>query len=344
MVTFTDLRAWRSAKLTEASKDLRSDLKILERAKDDLEDKTLPESWSGLSRLFAGIRQTGLVSSMDEHIEAVRTFEFEIFYQADEVKKIETEVADIDTDAKAAEFSVDGDGYLEDQKKPPTFHSRWEAEEYGTSRHDAAQPLAERITAVFEAAYDVDRALLRARPRSTLGQEVPTDVVDPEVSRDWETMDDEERRKVLERIANRLADQYGIEDFEIRFEDLEDEDGDGTDDNPSTDSHGSWSEDDRVLRIDINDVDDPATISTIAHEVRHAAQHKYVDDYPDLPPGVDPDEVEDWDENFDDYVDPDDDFDGYRDQPVESDAREAGDDYVRDYDGDDLDDDREAVR
>jgi hypothetical protein len=345
MVSFGDLGSWSSDGLSRASTNLRADLKVLEKAKDDVDEQAVPGSWLGLSRIIAEARKNALVSAMDEHIEAVRTFEFEIFVQADAVKEIETEVDAIVADARREEFDISYDGTVTDVKKPPVFHHRIEAEEYGEGRRNQGQALADRVAKVVQAGYDVDSALVAARPVDTLGQDQPNDVVDPQVARDWDTMSDEERRKVLEHIADQIAAGYGVDDFEVRFEDLEDADGDGKDDDPTTDSHGSWSEDDHVLRIDLNDVDDPGIIGTIAHEVRHSAQNKYVDDYPDLPPGIDPDEVEDWKENFDDYKTSEDDgFDAYWNQPVEEDAREAGDGYLRDYDGDDLDDDREAVR
>ncbi len=174
-------------------------------------------------------------------------------------------------------------------------------------------------------------------------------------------MSDDERRATLEEMAETLADDYGLDDFEIRYEDLEDEDGDGADDDPQTNSHGSWSDDDRVLRIDVNDLDDPAIINTMAHEVRHAGQHENVrdadpglidqalidaglkDDPFDPPPGVHREQVEDWRDNFDDYQRAEDDFDDYWNQPVEADARESGEDYLDDLTGEDLEEHREAA-
>jgi hypothetical protein len=86
--------------------------------------------------------------------------------------------------------------------------------------------------------------------------------------------------------------------------------------------------------------------------VRHAQQHKAVDDLPwwwwedyHGPPGVSQEEVESWEDNFDDYkTSKDDGFDAYHDQPVEADARETGGTYLDDLDKDDLERIREEAR
>ncbi|HSU02741.1 MAG TPA: hypothetical protein VLK03_09350 [Nocardioides sp.] len=96
----------------------------------------------------------------------------------------------------------------------------------------------------------------------------------------------------------------------------------------------------------------PTIVGTVAHEVRHAQQHQAVDDLPwwwwedhDGPPGVSQEEVEAWEENFDDYqTSQDDGFDAYHDQPVEADARETGGSYLDDLDEDDLERIREEAR
>ena len=107
-----------------------------------------------------------------------------------------------------------------------------------------------------------------------------------------------------------------------------------------------------MLRIDEGNLDDPTILGTVAHEVRHAQQHKAVDDLPwwwwedyHGPPGVSQDEVEDWRDNFDDYkTSKDDGFDAYHDQPVEADARETGGGYLDDLDKEELERIREEAR
>ncbi|MCW2792098.1 MAG: hypothetical protein JWO76_1196, partial [Nocardioides sp.] len=222
--------------------------------------------------------------------------------------------------------------------------------------------LVARIQSVLDKAYEVDSALVQARPDDAFNDAGPHGVVDPEVERDWSTMSDAERRAVLEHMARELADKYGVDDFDVIIEDLEDRDGKDGDDDPSLDYHGFWSEDDKGLHLDSNELSDPDLINTMAHEVRHAAQHEMIRDAnPGLidqalidagikddpfhpPPGVSAQDVEDWKENFDDYHSPEDDFDAYHDQPVEADARDSGEQYLDDLTPEDLDHEREEAR
>jgi hypothetical protein len=351
-ITFGDLRTWRASGVTSASEMLRADIRELEKARDTVETDAVPDSYEGVGRWMAKARQTALLAVMDAHVEGLTSFERAVYGQATPVAAIEKAVQDIDTDAAAQQFSIDSAGTVSDVAPPPRFDNQWEHREYQESRSYELNALVTRINEVLDDAYAVDSALIEARPRGSFSAEGPEDVVDPEVARDWADMSDDERRAVLEHIAEQRAREAGLEDFEVRIEDLEDEDGDGVDDDPDTDSRGSWSEGDRVLRIDEGNLDDPTILGTVAHEVRHAEQHKAVDDLPwwwwedyDGPPGVSQEEVEEWEENFDDYKTSEDDgYDAYHDQPVEADAREAGAAYLDDLDKDELDRIREEAR
>lgn len=351
-ITFGDLRSWRAAGVTSASEMLRADIKALEKARDTVETDAVPDSFQGIGAWMAHARRASLLASMDTHIEGLTSFERAVYAQAAPVAGIETAVQDIDSDAAAQQFAVDAGGGVTDVAPPQRFESSFEVKEHLESRRHQRDALVTRINDVLDDAYAVDSALVAARPHGSFSDDGPDYVVDPEVERDWAGMSDEERRRVLEHIAEQRAREAGVDDFEVRIEDLEDQDGDGVDDDPSTDSRGSWSEGDRVLRIDEGNLDDPTILGTVAHEVRHAEQHKAVDDLPwwwwedyDGPPGVSQEEVEDWRDNFDDYKTSDDDgFDAYRDQPVETDARETGGDYLDDLDKDELDRIREEAR
>ncbi|WP_322920589.1 hypothetical protein [Nocardioides renjunii] len=351
-ITWGDLRSWRAAGVTSASDEVRRDVLALEKARDAVADEGVPAAWTGLARAAAVARQATLVGRMTTHIEGLADFERQVYAQVGPVTTIERAVVDIENDASAQQFSIDSSGTVSDTSPPQTFDNQFERREHQEGRRSQRDALVARMTAVLDQAYAVDSALVAARPQGSFSDDGPDYVVDPAVEREWATMSDEERRRVIEHIAEEQAREAGVDDFEVRVEDLEDEDGDGTDDDPSTDSRGSWSEDDRVLRIDEGNLDDPTIIATVAHEVRHAEQHKAIDDLPwwpwedfDGPPGVSQEEVEAWEENFDDYKTSDDDgFDAYRDQPVERDAREAGGDYLDDLDADDLERIREEAR
>ena len=351
-ITFGRLRSWRAAGVKAASDELRADVLALEKARDVVESDAVPDGWTGLGRWAASARQAALVARMTRHIEGLADFERQVYAQVGPVAAIEQAVQDILSDAAAAQLEVDASGTVSDVAPRPTFDNRFEAQEHQASRQHAVTALAARVGDVLDDAYAVDSALIAARPHGSFSDDGPDYVVDPEVERDWASMSDDERRRVLQHVAEQQARHAGVDDFEVRIEDLEDADGDGKDDDPTTDSRGSWSEDDRVLRIDEDNLSDPTILGTVAHEVRHAQQRKEVDDLPwwwwedyDGPPGVSQAEVEEWRDNFDDYQTTEDDgFEAYRDQPVERDARETGGDYLDDLDRDDLDRIREEAR
>ncbi|PKH42203.1 hypothetical protein SAMN05192575_10798 [Nocardioides alpinus] len=351
-ITWGDLRSWRAAGVTSASDLLRADIKALELARDAVESDAIPASFEGFARIAAVARQAALVATMETHLEGLTSFERTVYGQVATVTSIERAVQDVDTDAAAQQFSIDSSGTVSDVSPPRTFDNTFERNEHQDGRRRQLEALVARMTAALDDAYAVDSAIIGARPHGSFSDDGPDYVVDPEVEREWATMSDDERRAVIEHIAEEQAREAGVDDFEVRIEDLEDADGDGVDDDPDTDSRGSWSEDDRVLRIDEGNLDDPTILGTVAHEVRHAEQRKAVDDLPwwpwedyHGPPGVSQEEVESWEDNFDDYKTSDDDgFDAYHDQPVEADARETGGGYLDDLDRDDLERIREEAR
>lgn len=354
MLTFADLRQWDSTRLDDASEQLKSDLDILEKAKDELDTQAIPDSWWGLPRVFAELRRKRLLDQIETFIDETNTFEKTIFGAAPSVKAISTIVTDIDADAKIQELDVAGDGTVRDVEPPQTFATQEEADAHTAARKTLMDTLVTRIEDVLDRATQVDSILFQARPTNPWNPEAPGEnegTVDPVVEREWSQMSDDERRAVLEQITQERADEAGV-DVELSFEDLEDEDGDGVDDDPTTDSRG-YKSGNRVV-LDINDLDDPQLINTVAHEVRHAEQAKAIDELPTVwdriwgnddytpPPGATREEVEAWKENDKDYksTDEGDTFEEYWEQPLEVDARDAGGEYLDDYTPDDLEEDR----
>lgn len=116
--------------------------------------------------------------------------------------------------------------------------------------------------------------------------------------------------------------------------------------------NGAWLEDwwfANEVYINPNILDDPMILHTVYHEMRHAAQHQAIDDAdtfwwwedPEYHHGMTPEEVQEWEDNFDDYEsapseedwqeDPEaaeEQYDRYVEQPVEVDAREEGAEFV----------------
>lgn len=185
--------------------------------------------------------------------------------------------------------------------------------------------------------------------------------VDPEVADAWEDMTDEERRAVAQEIVDGEFEKYGMDPVEISFEEI--------------DGNGLWNNGfmgiGRKLTISEDALSDPDILHTLAHEVRHAAQHEFIartqpsgsilgDDsrerFEEIEEeyGVTREEIESWEDNFGlfSYKRPPDwpgdeasaeeraeyreEFDEYLDQPVEVDAREGGREFVEDVSLEDL--------
>ncbi|MBC9735552.1 DUF1289 domain-containing protein [Nocardioides marmotae] len=362
MTTWSEVKRWSGAKVAEAGEALVADVKVLERANDDLRDRAVPDSLVGLSAWAARIKQRSLVSIMEEHVEGARTYAKAVLRAEVRVSALEEVIVQVEHDAKTQEFAVNGDGSVVDIATPRTFETPRQADAWSQQRMRLLDALVERVGQVLTEALEIDSALEDARPDDAFADAGPQGVVDPLARREWEQMSDEERRAVLEEMTARLAEEYGLEDIDLVIEDLEDRDGDGVDDDPSMDSHGFYRDKDRSVHLDSNELDDPDIINTLAHELRHGMQHEVArdndpnpiddgliglgikDDPWDPPPGVSRDDAERWAENFDDYKQAEDDFDAYYNQPVEVDAREAGEDYLEDLTREELEELQEASR
>ena len=76
----------------------------------------------------------------------------------------------------------------------------------------------------------------------------------------------------------------------------------------------------QVLSDRITKWDSYNLLATVSHELRHAYQHEAVDHPTDFM--VSQETIDSWKHNFDHYISPDKNYQGYRDQPVEVDARD----------------------
>jgi uncharacterized protein YukE len=152
-----------------------------------------------------------------------------------------------------------------------------------------------------------------------------------DIRRNWEKKDLDERKKWLEDWYNELCEKLGIPPTKFKVEDLEDPKG--------KDAKGVFRAGIifglfQSMTIDVDNVEgnDPIDVlDTIAHETRHQYQH-YLVDHPDKrSDNISLEQIESWKENFDNYKKADDDFQAYRNQPVEADAREAAESMRNDY-------------
>ncbi|HIY25026.1 MAG TPA: hypothetical protein H9837_12125 [Candidatus Brachybacterium merdigallinarum] len=181
--------------------------------------------------------------------------------------------------------------------------------------------------------------------------------IDPEVEAAWADLEEHERKAIIDELIRREFEEYGLEPPEVvYFDDPGDEDGILL---------GSWNEGDQVMRLNENEavLASPNILNTVVHEARHAAQYEMIDrvnqDWGNIPlvsdarenfeywqiereHGITREEIEAWEENY--YGDPgyksseEYGFEEYEDQPVERDAREAGEEYVEDLTPEDLED------
>lgn len=160
--------------------------------------------------------------------------------------------------------------------------------------------------------------------------------LDSEVQTAWHTMEEDEKKKVLQAMYDEEMEKYGLEPVELVFEsDLQ--------------AAGEWRPDERVIALNDSEqaLSNAHMLLTPVHEVRHAAQWDFVDqtepgrwdwlpfvdskaeEYESIEEehGVTREEIEDWRENGrpGEYIGWQEDREAYEAQPVEFDAREQED-------------------
>lgn len=179
---------------------------------------------------------------------------------------------------------------------------------------------------------------------STATANVPADV-----RARWNSMTQAERIQALQNAANGIAKQYGMGSIPVNVMQIPDP--------PGADARGSW--DGSKINIDVDNLNDPDVVfNTLAHESRHAFQEKMsnlIDPSPfdaflrkiGLQPtpqwpqqGVTEQTAQSWDDNYENYHSPPASgydasdpanvaaWDAYMNQPIEVDARAAGDRFV----------------
>ena len=141
----------------------------------------------------------------------------------------------------------------------------------------------------------------------------------------WNKMDIEQRKHFLNKFQASLLFLYGypLASDEIIFTDLPDINGD---------YKGRYFE--NKITVDITNVetDGPFPLMrTIAHENRHAMQDHAIQNPEFRPDGITDDMADEWQDNFDNYIESENDFEGYWKQVVEKDARATAVDYVNGY-------------
>lgn len=191
--------------------------------------------------------------------------------------------------------------------------------------------------------------------------------LDHEIEAQWRdgSMTDKERLAILQMMAEDLAVEYGVEPPNFYAADLQDALL-FRDNLAPMNLFGLWSEEGQriqlaqgpwftvsphTLAFDTSDLTDPSiAIDTVAHEMRHAAQHEWARDYESFLKLTPADQdmirmgfLEDpfphtevtpamaglFGHNLRGYIGPDQNFDAYWEQAVEQDARYASSNYVK---------------
>jgi len=140
----------------------------------------------------------------------------------------------------------------------------------------------------------------------------------------WKKRSKDEKIKYLNDELARISESLGIEIIPLEIEELDDTKGD---------YGGYYSPERGVMVLDLTNLENDKPwdlINIVAHELRHRYQHVAVEHYSEtgqLLDGVSKSQVETWRENFDNYIEASEDFESYRKQPLEVDAREYGSEY-----------------
>ncbi|MCX6064793.1 MAG: hypothetical protein NT121_03440 [Chloroflexi bacterium] len=159
----------------------------------------------------------------------------------------------------------------------------------------------------------------------------PANQARQKIQEKWDGMNFDDRKNWMAEWYRKLCGKLGIPPVEFKVEDLPDpEDGDYKGVYKNGIIFGLF----RSITIDIDNVNgkDPfAILDTIAHETQHEYQHFLVENPDKRPNNISEEQIKSWGENFANYKRAEDDFEAYRNQPVESDARQAGERAVADY-------------
>ena len=137
----------------------------------------------------------------------------------------------------------------------------------------------------------------------------------------WARASVDERKEILEDYTRDICEVYGLDPDDINV--VWDSSLDYTNDEVSW---GSYSHSKHRIKLNENALTDNIAkwdsvemFGTVAHELRHAYQHEAIENPDDY--YVSEDTLEEWEDEFDNYIDSDDDYKKYRNQDCEKDAR-----------------------
>lgn len=225
----------------------------------------------------------------------------------------------MEEDSEDGENSLDSDDAIEDEEDT-------EADSEDAENAEADGETAEDTEADGETAEGTDTEE-RERPDDFVAKESSDasdsvdksehnevsdemrDALEPFEQSNWDNMSLEQKKEAVEDLRDSVAEDLGLQEKpDVKYYNNEDN-GD----------FGGYSPSENAIYInEYNMGDAKETADTIAHESRHCWQHEVAENSNNP-------QAQEFKENFADYIRPEDDYRGYRNQPVEADAR----DYAR---------------
>lgn len=360
MTTFAQVKSWSANGAEDAADQLVACSKKLGELLRTFEDDGVPEGWSGNAMESASAAHNDLCTSLEGYLDQVQKAKNAVTAAEGKIAAVAESVHAVLAEASRNQFSIDDVGAVHDVHPVQEFDEPVAADAFLHDRQTQQQHLSAEVSRILAEADHLDTAMagsvftIANAPGAQYDNGNSQGTLPPEVVAAWKTMSEEERRKVLQRLADEYADRYGIPHTTIQFANIRDAEdvSDPTDPDSHVFRYGYWREGTRQLVIDASDVSDPlAAINTVAHEMRHAGQnemardanpnfiHKLLIDWgwvedPFQHPDVTRAQAKEWGDNFDHYNSPPEDpYDSagwadYLKQPVETDARTIGEQEV----------------
>lgn len=193
----------------------------------------------------------------------------------------------------------------------------------GTDKRNILGKFWDWITNKDPDAYDLTSNEQEKAANDTMKQELWSVLQDEKYSPEkWDYSTIEERKQILQEYMNEVITIYGLQDVNSQII----WDSDATYSNTIitwgyyTHRKHSVTLNAKVLTDDIVKWDSYDLMETVSHELRHAYQHEAISNPTDYM--VSKETIDIWEENFDNYISSGTDYEKYREQPVEVDARD----------------------
>lgn len=150
---------------------------------------------------------------------------------------------------------------------------------------------------------------------------------DEGIAQAWVDLDEDQRREVLQNIADAYADEHGYPRIKLRFAPLR---SDATSTTLGSYTH-DWPASMTINSITLGEKDSYALIGAVVHEMEHRGQYTGMSwrwPWQDEKAGMDRTEAEYWNELNAEHVRRSDEMYDYLPRPIEVDARAAERDFV----------------